>query len=105
MTTESQKRAIFKYTRKIRKEMFEAYGSFCSCCGEKHKEFLTLDHVNGDGAAHREKVGKGWGALLDLRKRGWPKDGYTVLCMNCNFAKRFGATCPHKIDQKELLFP
>jgi hypothetical protein len=35
----------------------------------------------------------------DLKKRGWPQEGYTVLCMNCNFAQRFGHRCPHKITE------
>lgn len=104
MTTIAQRKAMRKYFGGIRREMFEAYGSKCNCCGETHKEFLTLEHLNGTGAEHRKKVGGGWGAVMDLRKRGWPKEGYTVLCMNCNFATRFNAICPHKINQPTLPF-
>ena len=35
-------------------------------------------------------------AGLLLRRRGWPKDGYTLLCWNCNAMTRFGRTCPHE---------
>jgi hypothetical protein len=32
---------------------------------------------------------------VDLKRQGWPKDGYTVLCLNCNIAKGATGTCPH----------
>ena len=28
----------------------------CQCCGENHYEFLTIDHINGDGAKHRREI-------------------------------------------------
>ena len=31
----------------------EAYGGGCVCCGVREPEFMTLDHVYDDGAAHR----------------------------------------------------
>jgi hypothetical protein len=34
-------------------------------------------------------------AYADLRRRGWPQDGYTLLCWNCNAMTRGGKTCPH----------
>src|SRR5262252_4538483 len=39
-----------------RLEMIAAYGGECACCGETEPVFLTLDHVNGDGAAHRRSM-------------------------------------------------
>lgn len=75
--------------------MLDAYGRKCVCCGETEEAFLTLEHVNRDGAAHRRQV---QGAIYwDLKRRGWPKDGYTVLCMNCNWARRNGDPCPHEL--------
>ena len=89
------------YQMRIKNEMFLHYGNICACCGEAKKEFLTLDHVGGGGSAHRKSLSKGGtsgGILvyLDLRKKGWPKDGYRVLCMNCNFATRYKQVCPHQ---------
>lgn len=78
---------------RIRAECLIAYGSCCSCCGETEPEFLTLEHINRDGAAHREKVGQ-W-VYGDLKRRGWPNDGYTLLCWNCNCATKDGKLCPH----------
>jgi hypothetical protein len=28
----------------------------CACCGETEERFLTIDHINNDGAEHRRKV-------------------------------------------------
>src|SRR5260221_6067810 len=79
-------------------ELVAAYGGRCSCprCPETNPAFLTLEHLNGAGKAHRAKVGSH--AYTDLRRRGWPKDGYTLLCWNCNAMTRFGRTCPHMED-------
>jgi len=34
-----------------------------------------------------------------LKKLGWPKDGYRVLCANCNLGTKFGRTCPHQLKK------
>lgn len=84
--------------KRLRDQLVEAYGGRCSCprCPEVNPAFLTLEHVNGDGKAHRAKVGSH--SYTDLRRRGWPKDGFTLLCWNCNAATRFGRICPHMED-------
>lgn len=85
----------------LKLRMFAAYGDMCACCGETAQAFLTLDHVKRDGKTHRDQFG-GRGIAtsrqiyLDLQRRGWPQEGYQVLCMNCNFATRFGQLCPHQ---------
>lgn len=86
-----------KATRaRVRAEMVAAYGGRCACasCPETNPAFLTLDHVNGDGKAHRVRVGSH--TYNDLRKRGWPRDGFRLLCWNCNAMTRYGRTCPHE---------
>lgn len=96
-------RQVLKWLR-LRIEVLTAYGKRCVCCGEKEPAFLTLEHTKGDGKAHRGKSGS-YTAYVDLKRRGWPKDGYTLLCMNCNWAKRFGESkCPHKqsISEKRI---
>jgi hypothetical protein len=69
---------------------FDAYGgSVCRCCGETELEFLSIDHVNEDGAAHRKELsgsGGGHDMYRWLRLHNYPP-GFQVLCMNCNFAK------------------
>lgn len=82
----------------LRAEFLRQYGGKCACCGESIPRFLTLDHVNSDGTAHRSSL-KGNGAeyqLRDLRARGWPKDGYAIMCWNCNVGRKLnGGICPH----------
>ncbi len=81
-------------------EMIEAYGGKCSCCGEKELAFLTLEHTNGDGAEHRRQLKHPNKVYTDLKRRGWPKDGYDVLCFNCNCSTAGGKICPHKLNKQ-----
>lgn len=81
-------------TRALKREVMDAYGGVCQCCGESILEFLTIDHINGGGRAHRERVGES-GVYADLKKRGFPQEGYRVLCFNCNTARGYYGYCPH----------
>lgn len=84
--------------RALKAEFISAYGGECSCCGESEPRFLTLEHVNGDGSLHKKLVAKNTYALYrDLKKRSWPKDGYSILCFNCNLATSHGEECPHRL--------
>lgn len=59
--------------------------------------FLTLDHVNNDGAEQRRNTGGKSGKSLAwwLRTHGWPT-GIQVLCFNCNCGRsRNDGICPH----------
>lgn len=93
-----------KYRDEIKARVFEAYGgAVCACCGERNKKFLSLDHINNDGAAHRKKIGYrgGIGYYLDIVKNNFPP-GFQILCYNCNMGKaRNGGVCPHK--EKEFM--
>ena len=84
---------------KLRHEAIEAYGGVCQCCGEAEYRFLTIDHVNGDGAEERRSAnsprGRNQAILRRLRREGWPP-GYQTLCWNCNCARQFNqGVCPH----------
>ena len=84
---------------KYRAEMIEAYGGKCVCCGETEPAFLTVDHIHNDGSEHRKRkrgAGSGFSLALELKKQGWPKDRYQLLCMNCNMAKGMLGVCPHQ---------
>lgn len=98
-----------KERARLKLRMFDALGQRCNCCGETHPDFLSLDHINGDGATYRaskkERIlgrkgaDKRWNEQQLYRlavREGWPKDKYQVLCMNCNFAKGHHVECPHK---------
>jgi hypothetical protein len=89
-----------KYGRRLRDLYFAHYGDKCACCDEHRKEFLTIEHSNGNGQEHRKAVGRGYGVILDLIERGWPTDeGFATLCWNCNIARRYGKSCPHEIER------
>jgi len=59
----------------------------CSGCGFSDTRALSIDHIKGDGAKHRKKIGN-----VDLyrwlRKKNFPK-GFQVLCFNCQWIKKF----------------
>lgn len=79
--------------------MIAAYGGKCVCCGEAHEEFLTIDHIGGrNGNNHPWPKRAGTGIYAKLKALGWPRDAYRLLCMNCNFAIRYGDKCPHDPD-------
>ena len=84
---------------KCREEVYSYYGGYkCNCCGETERTFLSIDHINNDGAAQRRAgLHNGGSAFYAwLRKNKFP-DGYQVLCMNCQVGKhRNGGVCPHK---------
>ena len=72
----------------------------CACCGETRLEFLALDHINDDGAAHRLELGPQAGRHFYawLRKTGYTYQALVVACHNCNMARALYGQCPHKRD-------
>lgn len=85
---------------KLKKQVFDHYGRMCACCGETEESFLTIEHVNNDGAAHRKLLGNRQGAgprlYLDIIRRGFPSD-FEVACYNCNCGRaKTGGLCAHK---------
>lgn len=90
------------YRQKIKIQLMTAYGGKCTCCGESHVEFLTIEHKNRDGQAHKRRLKTSLAIYKEIIKQGFP-DQYTVLCMNCNFARRFNKVCPHKIERQALI--
>jgi hypothetical protein len=101
------RKSATKSRSKLREEMIIAYGGYCACCNESEATFLTIEHKNRDGKQHREAVGNTPTCVYrDLKKRGWPKEDYELLCFNCNRASWEQGICPHRraklaADQKE----
>lgn len=85
---------VRRQNAQVRAEMIVAYGGRCQCCGETEARFLTLEHKNNDGA-HERRSQQQSSIIRRLRREGWPKDAYTVLCANCNMARKWGQ-CPHE---------
>ena len=79
----------WEYRAQLKIEILKHYGnSLCACvkCGyDKHIEALSIDHINGDGNKHRQRLGIGGGGrpfYVWLKKHDFP-EGYQTLCMNC----------------------
>jgi hypothetical protein len=86
------------YLKRLKNQVYTAYGNCCACCGEGNAGFLSIDHVNGGGRKHRQAVGGGTMVLLDIIKRGFPSE-FRLLCYNCNLGRQFsGGVCPHEKD-------
>lgn len=98
----NNKRAVEK-RRKLRFEVLKHYSKDvpeCACCGEKIIEFLTIEHIENNGADHRKTIFPTQLPLW-LIKNHFPK-GFGVLCLNCNCAKGFFGICPHQKLVPEL---
>ena len=90
-----------KHYRDVKAAAIAAYGSRCACCGEAEFCFLTIDHINNDGNRHRSQPGSATGYAIYrwLKKEGYPKGQFQVLCWNCNCAK------VHSQEEHERIHP
>lgn len=101
---EARRRRERENHRQHRMDALIAYGGDppqCACCGEAHWEFLEFDHINNDGAAHRQLLGPYGGGpkvVSWLRRNGYPP-GFQILCSNCNRAKQYHGVCPHQNER------
>lgn len=87
------------YHQRLKNEVLDGYGARCTCCGETNRGFLSVDHVNGGGTAHRKAVGGGIMLYVDIIRKGFPED-FQVLCFNCNLGRAYNlvneGVCPHR---------
>jgi hypothetical protein len=83
------------HNRVAKAEMIEAYGGKCACCGESNYVLLSVDHINGGGQSDRKLHGRGRALYVYLKRLGYPKDGYRLLCHNCNASLGHYGYCPH----------
>jgi hypothetical protein len=95
--------------RSLKTEVLAAYGGHCGCCGEGALEFLSIDHVNGNGNSHKRELRKmskpgvsSPNLYMWLKQKGYP-EGFQVLCHNCNQAKGHYGTCPHRSNRLLLV--
>ncbi len=84
--------------------MIAAYGGRCAECGESRPECLQIDHVDSDGVYQaRHGVPRAGPRLYArLRRQGWPRDKYQLLCANCNLVKALRFRRNHVRDAAEL---
>lgn len=75
------------------------YGGVCVCCGETEVGFLAIDHTEGGGNQHRKTFSTYYEYVRWLLKE--LRDGFRVLCYNCNHATKDGDPCPHQLRKQE----
>lgn len=87
------------WSNNVRLQFLDLYGAFCHCkgCGITEEVFLTIEHVNGQIGKRKEGGEKAYRRAI----KTFPNPEYTVLCMNCNTARRFGRICPHEQHNEE----
>ena len=89
--------------KKQRYEVLKHYSGglipHCACCNETAIEFLSMDHIDGNGAAHRRATPEVNGKLARWLKNNKFPGGFRVLCMNCNVALGHYGACPHQSPQ------
>lgn len=98
---EKRDKRVKEYQMQAKIDVMNHYSSGankCKCCSVSGLPFLTLDHIEGDGAEKRSSKQHVKGTMLYiwLRKNNYP-NGFQVLCYNCNQAKRQSPECPHRL--------
>ena len=84
------------YIAFLRTIIIDAYGGKCSCCGESNVCFLSIDHIDNNGAEER-LIYKGQSTFYNkIINEHFPAT-YRLLCHSCNLGRYFnGGICPHK---------
>ena len=89
--------------RKLKLEVISHYSKgtlSCVCCGENIIEFLTIDHINNDGAKSRKEDPSQSKIYSWIKRNNYPENMFRVLCFNCNCSHGFHGYCPHTCGSK-----
>lgn len=82
-----------RYHWKLKVSAITTYGGKCVHCGITNIQYLTIDHIDNNGGAHREQL---FGSKRQaghvfyswLKRNDYPP-GYRVLCYNHNSSRQF----------------
>jgi len=89
---------------RLKRIVVEHYGGSCACCAVEFVEFLTVDHILGDGQHHLLPCGSryvGTALYRWLIRNNFPP-GFRVLCISCNMALGHHGYCPHSNLKQEV---
>jgi transposase-like protein len=78
---------VNKARKQVRIDMLIAYGGKCCSCSIDDFEVLDIDHIDNSGAKDRKNNLWGYNLYRHLKKLGWPKENFQLLCKNCNWKK------------------
>ncbi len=73
------------YQITLKLKAYQHYNNCCNNCKCNKLQFLTIDHINNDGAIHRKKI-KNIYAWLNAN---YYPNNFQLLCFNCNYLKYF----------------
>ena len=76
-----------EYNLKVKLRCFSLMGGVCKFCGYSDHRALQVDHIKGDGALDRGKVGPVY-YLAVIKSIDINENKYQLLCANCNWIKR-----------------
>jgi hypothetical protein len=89
---------------RLKHYIVEGYDGKCECCNENEMMFLTIDHINGGGREENRKLSKaGVEFYRHLKKLGYPRDNYRLLCYNCNCSREIWGQCYHELCRQQNL--
>jgi hypothetical protein len=74
--------------RWLRDAIFKKLGDKCIKCGFSDRRALQVDHVNGDGTAHRKQCGGSTFKYLRSILRDIT-GAFQLLCANCHMIKHY----------------
>ena len=87
-----------KRRQQAKDKLYNLLGNKCACCNQGDRMYLQIDHVNNDGAAHRESINNGGKNRTNPYSANHPKhlikhlelfpSSLQILCANCNYAKQ-----------------
>lgn len=98
---ENKRRSLL--AARTRNAVLEHYGAFCACCGEEENRFLTIDHINDDGAVQRREHKIGKSIYKWIVDNNYPDD-LRILCFNCNCGRQLNnGVCPHQEKAESVL--
>lgn len=91
-----QKTHLFK----LKIHIINEYGGKCICCGENNPLFLTIDHINNNGAEERKSKKYNQDKFYNLLISNNFPNQYRLLCYNCNLCLGFYGKCYHQLCQE-----
>lgn len=92
--SEKRRKYAIEYEARLRREFYDVLGQKCCVCGLTDMSKLTMDHINGNGRADREKNGGFSGIIRNIKKmddvENYIKENFEVRCYNHNLGRRRG---------------
>lgn len=86
---DTQRKYKRKWLKMLKEKVYNHYSGGnikCAKCGFTDIRALSVDHINGNGSKHRQKIGHG-DTYRWLVNNNFPI-GFQILCMNCQFIKK-----------------